>query len=33
MTANQGSTTMRNIPDVALTAENVYVRADGRIIQ
>jgi hypothetical protein len=25
MTANQGSTTMRNIPDVALTAENVYV--------
>ncbi|HTQ50185.1 MAG TPA: protease pro-enzyme activation domain-containing protein [Candidatus Acidoferrales bacterium] len=29
MTANQGSTTMRNIPDVALTAENIYVRADG----
>ncbi len=29
MTANQGSTTMRNVPDVALTAENVYVRADG----
>ena len=29
MTANQGSTTMRNMPDVALTAENVYVRADG----
>jgi subtilase family serine protease len=25
MTANQGSTTMRNIPDVALTADNVYV--------
>ena len=25
----QGSSTMRNIPDVALTAENVYVRADG----
>ena len=25
MTTNQGSTTMRNIPDVALTAENVYV--------
>jgi hypothetical protein len=23
--ANQGSTTMRNLPDVALTAENVYV--------
>ena len=30
MTANQGSTTMRNTPDVALTAENVYVRADGQ---
>ena len=29
MAANQGSTTMRNIPDVALTAENIYVRADG----
>src|SRR5439155_1433659 len=29
-TASQGSTTMRNIPDVALTADNVYVRADGR---
>ena len=29
MTLNQGSTTMRNIPDVALTADNVYVRADG----
>lgn len=29
MTANQGSTTMRNIPDVALTADNVYVRALG----
>ena len=29
MTANQGSTTMRNMPDVALTADNVYVRADG----
>ncbi len=25
MTANQGSTTMRNTPDVALTADNVYV--------
>ena len=25
MTANHGSTTLRNIPDVALTAENVYV--------
>jgi hypothetical protein len=29
MALNQGSTTMRNIPDVALTADNVYVRADG----
>ena len=29
MAANQGSTTMRNTPDVALTADNVYVRADG----
>jgi subtilase family serine protease len=26
MTANHGSTTMRNIPDVALTADNVYVK-------
>jgi hypothetical protein len=25
MTANQGSTTRRNVPDVALTADNVYV--------
>ena len=25
MAANQGSTTMRNVPDVALTADNVYV--------
>ena len=30
MTLNRGSTAMRNIPDVALTADNVYVRADGR---
>jgi len=30
LTANGGSTTMRNTPDVALTADNVYVRADGR---
>jgi hypothetical protein len=30
MTLNQGSTGMRNIPDVALTADNVYVRANGR---
>jgi subtilase family serine protease len=29
MAANQGSTTKRNTPDVALTADNVYVRADG----
>ncbi len=29
MTLNQGSTTKRNTPDVALTADNVYVRADG----
>src|SRR5208282_89303 len=29
MAANQGSTTKRNVPDVALTADNVYVRADG----
>ncbi len=28
MANNQGSTTMRNVPDVALTADNVYVRAD-----
>jgi hypothetical protein len=26
MTTNQGSTTKRNIPDVALTASNVYIR-------
>ncbi|MFZ0825924.1 MAG: choice-of-anchor tandem repeat GloVer-containing protein [Verrucomicrobiia bacterium] len=30
MTANQGSTTRRNTPDVALTADNVYVRADNK---
>jgi uncharacterized repeat protein (TIGR03803 family) len=29
MTANQGSTTMRNLPDVAMTADNVYVIYDG----
>ncbi|MGO9608556.1 MAG: protease pro-enzyme activation domain-containing protein, partial [Verrucomicrobiia bacterium] len=28
-TTNHGSSTMRNVPDVALTADNVYVRADG----
>jgi hypothetical protein len=29
MTANQGSTTRRNIPDVAMTADNVFVIADN----
>ena len=29
MTANGGSTTFRNIPDVALTGDNVFVIADG----
>jgi uncharacterized repeat protein (TIGR01451 family) len=29
MTTNQGSTTMRNIPDVALTADNIYIWGDG----
>lgn len=29
MANNQGSATMRNVPDVALTAQNVYVRAYG----
>jgi hypothetical protein len=29
MIGNQGSTTKRNTPDVALTANNIYVRADG----
>jgi len=28
MTANLGSTTMRNMPDVALTAQNVFIVAD-----
>ncbi|HEX3627276.1 MAG TPA: protease pro-enzyme activation domain-containing protein [Verrucomicrobiae bacterium] len=28
MTNNQGSTTLRNVPDVALTADNIYVIAD-----
>ena len=31
MTANGGSTTFRNIPDVALTGDNVYVIADGGV--
>ena len=29
MTTNQGSTTMRNVPDVALTADNVFVVSSG----
>jgi len=29
MTANKGSTSKRNVPDVALTADNVYVRVNG----
>jgi hypothetical protein len=29
MTTNQGSTTMRNIPDVAMTANNIYIFGDG----
>jgi uncharacterized repeat protein (TIGR01451 family) len=29
MSGNQGSTTMRNIPDVALTADNVFIVADN----
>ena len=29
MATNKGSTTMHNVPDVAFTADNVYVRADG----
>ncbi len=28
MTANAGSTTMRNVPDVAMTADNVFVEAE-----
>ena len=28
MTANHGSSTMRNTPDVALTSDNIYVRAN-----
>lgn len=30
MTLSQGSTTKRNVPDVAMVAENIYVRANGR---
>ena len=29
MSANQGSTTMRNVPDVAMVAEDIYVRVNG----
>jgi uncharacterized repeat protein (TIGR03803 family) len=29
MTANQGSTTMRNLPDVAMPANNIYVTYSG----
>jgi hypothetical protein len=29
MASNQGSTTMRNVPDVALTAYNIYIWGDG----
>ena len=31
MTANQGSTTLRNVPDVAMTADNIYVTWGGGI--
>jgi uncharacterized repeat protein (TIGR01451 family) len=31
MTASQGSTTMRNVPDVALTADNIFVLADDGV--
>ncbi len=31
MTTNQGSATMRNLPDVALTADNIYIVADNGI--
>jgi hypothetical protein len=30
MTANQGSTTLRNVPDVALTADNIFVTATNQ---
>ena len=29
MSTNQGSTTMRNVPDVAMVGDNVYVRVNG----
>ena len=31
MTANQGSTTKRNVPDVAMTADNIFVVADNGV--
>ncbi len=31
MAANQGSTTLRNVPDVALTADNIYVQATNSV--
>jgi uncharacterized repeat protein (TIGR01451 family) len=31
MSINQGSTTMRNMPDVALTADNIFIIADNGI--
>ena len=31
MTTNMGSATMRNLPDVALTADNIYIIADNGI--
>ncbi len=31
MTANKGSTTKRNVPDVALTADNIFVIADDGV--
>jgi len=31
MTANLGSATLRNVPDVALTADNIFLVADGGI--
>jgi uncharacterized repeat protein (TIGR01451 family) len=32
MTTNKGSTTFRNIPDVALTADNIYIFGDGQAL-
>ena len=33
MTANLGSTTQRNVPDVALTADNIFVIADNGMLE